>query len=115
MGVSTVYSQDMRTATHYGTEYNGNSMSCPNAPRYSSDNINIAALSYSDKDRWPCGTTLVVSGPVVSIEVTVMDTCGGCGPRNMIDLSEAGIIAVCGSLGGCTVEVYKEERKNAGN
>lgn len=98
--------QEYRTATHYGTEYNGNNMSCPNTPRYSSENNRVAALSYEDKDRWPCGTHLVVTSPVGSIMVEVMDTCGGCGPRNMIDLSEAGITQVCGGLGSCMVEVY---------
>lgn len=44
-----------------------------------------------------------------SATVEVMDICGGCGSRNMIDLSEAGLIAVCGSLGGCEVRVYEQK------
>lgn len=87
--------------------YIGSGMSCHAEPYYI-DSIHVAALSYADKDRWPCDTSLTVVGAVGSIVVRVTDTCGGC--TNQIDLSEAGQIAVCGSLGdNCAVKVTKNE------
>jgi hypothetical protein len=74
---------------------------------YSSEDTTIIALGYNDLRRWPCGTHLVVTSPVGSVFVTVQDSCPGCDAHNMIDLSEAGLIAVCGSLGGCEVSIYE--------
>lgn len=102
--VEAVQAQEVRIATHYGESYNGSGMSCNGRPYWSSDTT-LIALSYSDKQRFPCGTPLTVAGSAGTIQVTVTDTCGGC--SNQVDLSEAGIIAVCGSLGSCQVIIYE--------
>jgi hypothetical protein len=95
------------TATHYGYGYNGSPMGCyPYAP-YNSSDTTIAAVGYPYTAQWPCGATVELEG-VDGRRLTVIrqDTCPGCG-AGMIDLSEAGLIQVCGSLGGCTVRVVK--------
>jgi hypothetical protein len=74
---------------------------------YSSWNTTIIAVGPADYSNYPCGTSLNVTGPQGSIEVTRQDSCPGC--RQMVDLSEAGIIAVCGSLGSCVVSVNRNE------
>lgn len=93
-------------ATHYGESYNGGGMFC--GGRYYSWDTSIVAVSPAYYDVWPCGTPLTVTGPAGAINAIRQDKCGGCGPRNQIDLSEAGIIAVCGSLGSCVVSVQIE-------
>lgn len=101
MGVQEVHGQEF-TVTHYGYEYNGRQMGC--GGMYSSSDTSIVAVSPIRYSQWPCGTVLQVTGPAGSIQVVRQDSCPGC-HANMIDLSEAGIIAVCGSLGTCRVEV----------
>lgn len=88
--------------THYGESYNGQRMGCGGI--YSSNDTTIAAVGYPYNAAWPCGTVLELEGPAGSLVVIRQDTCPGCG-AGLIDLSEAGIIEVCGSLGGCTVRV----------
>lgn len=105
IGGSYAQAQEFR-GTHYGYGYNGQSMGCyPYAP-YSSSDTTIAAVGYPYTEVWPCGTVLQLEGPAGSLTVIRQDTCPGCG-AGMIDLSEAGLIQVCGSLGGCTVRVVK--------
>lgn len=84
------------TATHYGESYNGSPMGCSPYRAYSSSDTTILAVSPSRAAQWPCGTELVISGPAGEISVVRSDTCPGC-HHNMIDLSEAGSIAVCGN------------------
>lgn len=91
------------TATHYGAAYNGSPMGC--GGRYSSDDVSIVAVGPSRYAAWPCGTQLVIDGPEGSIVVTRQDSCPGCAP-NMVDLSEAGSVAVCGAPAHtCRVEI----------
>ena len=81
-------------ATHYGVSYHGQRMGCY-GDRYDSYDPTIVAVSPARYAEWPCGSNLLVTGPEGSIMVTRQDACPGCSP-NMIDLSEAGSIAVCG-------------------
>ncbi len=99
---TNIEAQEVRNATHYGESYNGSGMSCTGRLYYSSD-LTLVALSYADKAIYPCGTPLIIRGPYGQIEVTVTDTCPGC--TNQVDLSEAGITAVCGGLGSCQVTI----------
>lgn len=80
-------------ATHYGTAYAGNTMSC-GAPYDPSDET-IIAVADEQNDAAPCGERLLVCGPEACIYGTRQDTCSGCG-RYDLDLSEAGIAAICG-------------------
>jgi hypothetical protein len=92
-------------ATHYGESYQGRGLGCGGT--YETTDASIAAVQWPEFDRvWPCGTRLQVSGPAGEITVIRRDSCGGCATQGkVIDLTEAGLIAVCGSLGGCTVTV----------
>ena len=90
------------TVTHYGESYNGQRMGCGGI--YYSSDISIAAVGYPYSTAYPCGAVLELEGPGGTLTVIRQDTCPGCG-SGLIDLSEAGIIQVCGSLGSCTVRV----------
>jgi hypothetical protein len=81
-------------ATSYGASYNGHSMGCGGV--YSSNDITILAVSPARYREWPCGTRVQVCGPAGCIVVTRQDACPGC-YANLVDLSEAGNAAVCGS------------------
>lgn len=87
--------------THYGESFNGLPMACGGT--YWSRDLSIAAVAYPSRNSdWPCGTPLQVSGPNGSIRVVRTDSCPGC-HANQLDLSEAGMYAVCGYLGRCPV------------
>mgnify|MGYP001579982932 CR=1 FL=1 len=82
-------------ATHYGESYNGQRMGCSGAP-YRSEDPTILAVGPGRYAAWPCGTRLLVTGPVGEIVVTRQDSCPGCAP-NVLDLSERGNELVCGA------------------
>lgn len=91
------------TVTHYGEQFNGQTMACGGI--YSSDRLDIAAVAYPSRTyEWPCGTRFVVSGPAGVLEVQRTDSCPGCA-SNQLDLSESGMLRVCGYLGRCDVEI----------
>ena len=94
-------------ATHYGEQYNGSKLGCPGTGVYSCSDISIAAVGPNDYARWPCGTSLLITGPNGSIQVTRQDSCPGC--NGMIDLSEAGHERVCG-IGTCSVEIQLNDK-----
>lgn len=91
-------------ATHYGRSYHGQGMGCGGT--YDTNNPAILAVSPQRYADWPCGTKLRVRGPSGDTLVERTDACPGC-RGNHVDLSEAGFIAVCGSLsaGTCRVEL----------
>lgn len=98
-------------ATHYGESYNGRQMACVRGDTYSSNDTNIAAVGPTYRyDAWPCGTQLEVQGPAGTIQVTVRDYCPGCSSYypEKIDLSEAGVLQVCGGIHSCNVTVTKQ-------
>jgi len=103
LGTRAAQAQEF-TATHYGESYNGSPLGCSGYGVYSSSDTTIAAVGYPYTAAWPCGTVLVLEGPAGTLTVVRQDTCPGCG-AGLIDLSESGIIQVCGSLGSCTVRV----------
>lgn len=88
-------------ATHYGEAYNGATLGCGTGT-YSSSNVSIVAVSPSRYADWPCGTVFEVCGASGCIHGTRHDACPGC-TSNHLDLSEAGITAVCGGLGTCQI------------
>lgn len=90
--------------THYGASYHGQPMGCGGT--YNTNNTAILAVSPDRYADWPCGTKMKISGPAGSVFVERTDACPGCS-GNQIDLSEAGFIAVCGSLaaGACSVDI----------
>ncbi|KAK7429011.1 hypothetical protein QQZ08_004418 [Neonectria magnoliae] len=56
----------------------------------------VAAPLYDTSN--PCGRQIRVSGPAGSVEVVVVDRCGGCG-YNDLDLSPAAFQQAVGDLG----------------
>jgi hypothetical protein len=83
--------------THYGASYQGSTLACGGA--YDTDDPSIIAVGYGRGAAMPCGTYIQVCGPGGCIVGQRQDTCPGCGPF-VIDLSEAGIAAVCGDGAG---------------
>lgn len=101
-------------ATHYGISYQGLPMGCPPVTmpagrpwgnRYETSDPQIVAAGAALAAVAPCGTLLEVCGPAGCIMAYRLDSCPGCDQYGMIDLSEAGIVAVCGSQGSCSVTV----------
>ena len=88
-------------ATHYGESYNGLPLGCGTGD-YRSENPRIVAVSPARYVEWPCGTRFEICGDRGCIEGERHDACPGCG-RDHLDLSEAGIAAVCGEVGTCAI------------
>lgn len=87
--------------THYGESYNGLTMGCGGI--YWSWDTTIVAVAYPGRNgEWPCGTHFRITGPTGIIDAIRTDACPGCN-RNQLDLSESGMLAVCGYLGRCPV------------
>lgn len=96
-------SQDQE-ATYYHPSLHGNQMGCFRGDTYNRYDADIAAVSPTISYHYPCGATIIVSGPQGTIQVTRRDICPGC-RANHIDLSEAAFEQVCGPLsrGRCRV------------
>ncbi len=100
-------------ATRYGggeawgdsIDYNGSNLGCGTG-YYDSNNTTIIAVGPDHYPDMPCGTRIRVCGAAGCIDGIRQDACPGCG-INHIDLSEMGLITVCGSLGTCQVNVVK--------
>lgn len=96
------------SATHYGTSYQGRQMACVRGDTYQSNDPTIAAVGPTYRySIWPCGTQLHIQGPAGEQLVVVRDYCPGCSNYypEKIDLSEAGVLQVCGGIHSCTVQV----------
>ena len=90
-------------ATTYGSAYEGKTTGCGTV--YHDDDPSIIAVGPAFYARWPCGTRLRVCGPVGCLTGTRVDSCPGClGRGAWVDLSAAGLSAVCGP-GSCAVTV----------
>lgn len=109
----TSYAQESQSAntstyraTHYGISYQGQTMGC--GGRYDTNNPAILAVGPPLYASTPCGTQFQITGPAGTIIVQRTDSCPGCS-NQLIDLSEAGITQVCGSLGSCVVTMERLE------
>ncbi len=88
--------------THYGVEFEGLPLGCGGV--YHSDDPAVIAVGPDHYD-WPCGMPLEVCGAAGCIEGERQDSCPGCVP-NQLDLSEAGILIVCGpGISICAVTI----------
>lgn len=98
-------SQASSVATYLHPSLHGNRAGCP-GHTYNRHDPTYLAAPPARYATWPCGTLLLIEGPVGSILATRQDSCPGCG-SNHVDLSEAGFQEVCGplSLGRCRVTV----------
>mgnify|MGYP001590776815 CR=1 FL=1 len=89
-------------ASHYGESYNGQPLGCGGGSYRSSDD-SIVAVAPDRYGEWPCGTVFELCGSVGCIYAVRQDACPGCS-RNHLDLSEAGVAAVCGAeVGTCAI------------
>ncbi len=91
-------------ATRYADSLEGNTMACGGI--FDQDNTFIIAVSLNYDKTWPCGTQLEVCGPASCIIGVRTDTCPGC-PGADIDMSRAGLQAVCDNQGGCSVVIRR--------
>ena len=91
-------------ATYYDESYNAQQLGCPGSGLYDSANPAIVAVGPSHYLDIPCGTALTVCGAAGCIAGWREDACVGC-TGDWVDLSEAGIMAVCGDVGSCHVDV----------
>jgi hypothetical protein len=62
---------------------------------YVSHDTSITAVSLARDAEWECGVHLEVCGRSGCLRAVRQDSCPGC-DRNHVDLSEAGIVQVCG-------------------
>ena len=97
-GLTPLGALDAAWVTHYGESFNGQALGCE-AGLYSSDNAGIVAVGQEHDARWPCGTVLRICGPGGCIVAQRADGCPGCG-ANHVDLSEEGLLLVCGPGSG---------------
>lgn len=67
---------------------------------YRGGDVDIVAVGYARAGEWACGDALEVCGPGGCIRAHRRDLCGGCG-ASLIDMSEAGVLAVCGIVATC--------------
>lgn len=103
------------TASHYGAaDFQGKRMGCPPITMpsgrpwgnlYETSDPQIVAVGSVLAAVAPCGTPLNVCGPAGCIDAYRMDSCGGCDVAAAVDLSEAGITAVCGGLVSCPLVI----------
>jgi outer membrane biosynthesis protein TonB len=92
-------------ATRYADSLEGLTMACGGA--FDQDNEFIVAVSLQYDKAWPCGTQLEICGSAGCIIGVRTDTCPGC-PGGDIDMSRAGLQAVCGNQTGCSVVIRKQ-------
>jgi len=95
------------SVTRYADSLEGNSLGCTQYGTYDPDNPLIVAVGPARHFEWPCGTPLRICGPAGCITAVRADSCPGCGP-NHIDMSRAGVMAVCGNATGCSVTVQRQ-------
>lgn len=97
-GTKTAY------VTRYADSLEGNAMACGGT--FDQDIQFVVAVGYEYDVAWPCGTQLEICGPAGCLNGVRTDTCPGC-PGADLDLSRAGLDAVCGNQTGCAVTVKK--------
>lgn len=103
-GLIPIGAVDDAWVTHYGESFNGQAMGCDARP-YASDDAGIVAVGASRDAEWPCGTVLRICGPGGCLVAQRADGCPGCGPYH-VDLSEEGLLLVCGPGSGvCQADI----------
>ena len=98
--------QEDAVVTYYHDSLHGLPMACFLYSPYRREDITVLAIGTYHYEQWPCGTKLRITGPPGTISVVRSDSCPGCG-KHYLDLSEAGMVAVCGELGKCRVKIER--------
>jgi outer membrane biosynthesis protein TonB len=91
-------------ATRYADSLEGKTMACGGV--FDQDNAYVVAVSLQYDQTWRCGDSLEICGSAGCITGVRTDTCPGC-PGADIDMSRAGVQAVCGNQTGCAVVIRK--------
>lgn len=92
------------SVTRYADELEDNNLGCGGV--YDIENPYIIAVGWEYHEEWPCGTQLVVCGAAGCVLGIRADTCPGC-TGGQIDMSRAGVEAVCGNASGCNVVIQR--------
>jgi hypothetical protein len=91
-------------ATHYGSQYNGQTLGC-GAGIYVSSDPSIIAVGPAHYRDLGCGSVVRVCGSAGCVVGVRQDSCPGC-TGAVVDLSEAGIDLVCGpGASACPVTI----------
>lgn len=91
-------------ATRYADSLEGNPLGCGGT--FYQDDKTVVAVGWEYDEVWRCGDALQVCGAAGCINGIRKDTCPGC-PGADIDLSRAGLDAVCGNQDGCPVTITR--------
>jgi len=83
-------------ASSYADSFTNKPMGCIGAGLYKPTDTTIVAVGPSMYDQFPCGTSIEVCGPKGCLAGVRKDACPGCQGYH-VDLSRAGLTAVCGS------------------
>ncbi|TNH30805.1 hypothetical protein FHG89_05680 [Micromonospora orduensis] len=90
-------------ASFYDAGRSGGTCSFPGPP---ADGLYVALGASQYSGSAACGSYLEVSGPKGTVQVMVMDQCGGCGP-NKIDLSDEAFAKIADRAQGIAPVTYR--------
>jgi hypothetical protein len=90
--------------TRYADSLEGNTMAC--GGQFDQGNPFIVAVGLEYDVAWPCGTELEICGSAGCTTGVRTDTCWGCTGAH-IDMTRAGVDAVCGNQAGCDVVIRR--------
>jgi LysM repeat protein len=82
-------------ASSYADSFANKPMGCTGAGPYKPTDTTIVAVGPAMYDQFPCGTSIEVCGPKGCLTGVRKDACPGCQSYH-VDLSRAGLTAVCG-------------------
>jgi hypothetical protein len=80
----------------YAEALAGHTLGCDGYGDYNPDDPSIVAVGWDLVDTFPCDAGMKICGPGGCILAIRQDTCPGCAGAD-VDLSRAGIEAVCGA------------------
>ena len=92
-------------ASSYSDSFANKPMGCTGAGPYKATDLTIVAVGPAMYNQFPCGTSIEVCGPKGCLTGVRKDACPGCQSYH-VDLSRAGLTAVCGT-NACEVRLRR--------